>query len=51
MLLIIMLVIDYDVQVAGVVGRAELLASIFFLLSIFIYKQAVDSKEGTVLIR
>lgn len=33
-------------QVAGVVGRAELLSAIFFMLTIFAYQRATKSKQG-----
>ena len=35
-------------QVAGVVGRAEMLSAIFFLLSIFAYREAVLERKGKV---
>ena len=38
------------VQVAGVVGRAESLSALFFLLSIFSYREAVLSSKGMDLI-
>lgn len=37
------------VQVAGVVGRAELLSALFFLSSFLVYQKAVASKfQGTL---
>ena len=39
-----------SLQVAGVVGRAESLSALFFLLAIFSYREAVLSSKGVNLI-
>ena len=36
-------------QVAGVVGRAEMLSAMFFLLSIFCYRRAVHHRKGEIM--